>query len=84
MALKFLSKQNHHQRRLIFPKRLGCLKCNRELANCIIGPWLGPGVAGLDVSDPGFDIDAAIDARGGADPSITGTAGTVNNNFVAR
>ena len=36
------------------------------------------------MSDPGFDIDAAIDARGGADPSITGTAGTVNKNFVAR
>lgn len=36
---------------------------------------LGPGVAGLDVSDPGFDIDAAIDASGAADPSITGTAG---------
>ena len=36
MALKFLSKQNHHQRRLIFPKRPGYLKCNRELAYCII------------------------------------------------
>ena len=46
--------------------------------------WSGPGVAGLDVSDPGFDIDAAIDASGAADPSITGTAGTVNNKFVAR
>ena len=46
--------------------------------------WLGRRVAGLDVSDPGFDINAAIDASGGADPSITETAGTVNNNFVAR
>ena len=35
------------------------------------------------MSDPGFDINAAIDASGGADPSITETAGTVNNNFVA-
>ena len=36
------------------------------------------------MSDPGFDIDVAIDASGGVDPSITETAGTVNNNFVAR
>lgn len=37
----------------------------------------GPGVAGIDVSDPGFDIDAAIDASAAADPSIAGTAGIV-------
>lgn len=36
---------------------------------------LGTGVPGLDVSDPGFDIDAAIDASAAADPSIAGTAG---------
>ncbi|XP_078343120.1 mediator of RNA polymerase II transcription subunit 1-like [Oculina patagonica] len=36
---------------------------------------LGAGVPGLDVSDPGFDIDAAIDASAAADPSIAGTAG---------
>ena len=35
------------------------------------------------MSDPGFDIDAAIDASGAGDPSITGTAGIVNSNFVA-
>ena len=32
---------------------------------------------GIDVSDPGFDIDAAIDASAAADPSIAGTAGIV-------
>jgi len=37
---------------------------------------LGPGVPGLDVTDPNFDIDAAIDASAAADPSIAGTAGT--------
>lgn len=38
---------------------------------------LGPGVAGLDVTDPGFDIDAAIDASAGvADSSIAGAAGS--------
>ncbi|XP_027052677.1 uncharacterized protein LOC113679899 [Pocillopora damicornis] len=36
---------------------------------------LGAGVPGLDVSDPGFDIDAALDASAVADPSIAGTAG---------
>ena len=36
---------------------------------------LGPGVPGLDVTDPNFDIDAAIDASAAADPGITGTAG---------
>lgn len=35
----------------------------------------GAGVPGLDVSDPGFDIDAALDASAVADPSIAGTAG---------
>lgn len=35
-------------------------------------------MAGLDVSDPGFDIDAAIDASAAADPSIAGTAGIMN------
>jgi len=35
----------------------------------------GPGVPGLDVTDPNFDIDAAIDASAAADPSIAGTAG---------
>lgn len=37
---------------------------------------LGTGVPGLDVTDPNFDIDAAIDASAAADPSIAGTAGT--------
>ena len=38
----------------------------------------GPGVAGLDVTDPGFDIDAAIDASAGvADSSIAGAAGNI-------
>jgi len=36
---------------------------------------LGPGVPGLDVTDPNFDIDAAIDASAAADPGIAGTAG---------
>lgn len=36
---------------------------------------LGAGVPGLDVTDPNFDIDAAIDASAAADPSIAGTAG---------
>lgn len=36
---------------------------------------LGTGVTGLDVSDPGFDIDAALDASAAVDPSIAGTAG---------
>lgn len=35
----------------------------------------GAGVPGLDVSDPGFDIDAALDASAVADPSIAGAAG---------
>ena len=38
---------------------------------------LGTGVPGLDVSDPGFDIDAAIDASAAADASIAGTAGVL-------
>lgn len=38
---------------------------------------LVPGVAGIDVSDPGFDIDAAIDASAAAsDSSIAGAAGS--------
>ena len=36
---------------------------------------LGAGVPGLDVTDPNFDIEAAIDASAAADPSIAGTAG---------
>ena len=33
----------------------------------------------LDVTDPGFDIDAAIDASAAADPSIAGTAGILDD-----
>lgn len=45
------------------------------MTNLVALSVLGAGVPGLDVSDPGFDIDAAIDASAAADPSIAGTAG---------
>lgn len=47
------------------------------MANLVAISALGTGVPGLDVSDPGFDIDAAIDASAAADPSIAGTAGMI-------
>lgn len=46
-----------------------------RLLNLVACSVLGPGVPGLDVTDPNFDIDAAIDASAAADPSIAGTAG---------
>ena len=47
----------------------------RAVPNVVLVFLSGAGVPGLDVSDPGFDIDAAIDASAAADPSIAGTAG---------
>ena len=52
--------------------------CDGRKTNFTVFSVLGTGVPGLDVSDPGFDIDAAIDASAAADPSITGTAGKKN------
>jgi len=43
--------------------------------NRVVISLLGPGVPGLDVTDPNFDIDAAIDASAATDPGIAGTAG---------
>ena len=45
------------------------------LLNLVVISVLGTGVPGLDVTDPNFDIDAAIDASAAADPGIAGTAG---------
>ena len=47
------------------------------MANLVAICASGTGVPGLDVTDPGFDIDAAIDASAAADPSIAGTAGMI-------
>ena len=46
-----------------------------DMFNLVAISVLGAGVPGLDVTDPNFDIDAAIDASAAADPSIAGTAG---------